>query len=860
MSELRPTRAVHVLNKGDLTVVNAGDITPKLVGLKAYGLAAIPPVWTRPFFVVTADFVRETNPRELGSWLCRAVAEAGLHKDGQFLVRSSGIAETIEQRGSLVSETATLDSLAPTLLSLADRIPPEKAPQVHWIIQELVATQGRGQLSNERRLRREKRDWLLEVEPSQVDVGSFQRIAHRPWRDGNEAVIGQLKCSFPMHLHSDLKPVAIWASGFSHRVLFEWVWDGTNVYIVQADSAEVSSGTEPMSLLQVAIGPPRTADLRAFRVPAEADYRAFRKLFNASLYGSIGYEMPPFYLLDDAPEIEAIMAGVLTENLRSDLIELTKRPLIVRTDGKNIPDEYYAMLPRSEELRSLAAAEEWLLGPFRAQIAQHALTGAQIAIVAHHFIPSVAAAWARAEPGRRFVRIESLWGLPEGLYYFAHDTYEIDTGDVAIPSGGGSFERFRVLKRRQRYKGTLICPDKDGRWNANQVLAPADWAFSVSEDAWLFEIASTTRLIAEREGHAVSVMWFVENHPEATQHRILPWFHFRSDISEPPRAAPRRKHPSVVDFRVTDDDSWQVLQDEVRKGRRIERIVIDPKGSSLIRNPDFANALGSLASNNNIVVELSGGILSHAYFILQRAGARVEFVDLFAVDEDVVEYNKLVRDEVADAIIEHGERAQTVKLTGNALVVALKQKLVEEALEAFDAEPGEELIGELADVMEVLLGISDHLGLSIETIESERREKQKTRGGFSRGLMLTQTSTPTAITTSEGTPTPGDQLTISEPQNIPSTPVYRRPDLRQPSRLELEKLFTLETAINSLRPLDEVFDFEMPYGDSSSEKVSLHVSIRRERGNLRCVIRLRKAATQLKLSLDDPQLTLDLDI
>jgi predicted house-cleaning noncanonical NTP pyrophosphatase (MazG superfamily) len=70
-------------------------------------------------------------------------------------------------------------------------------------------------------------------------------------------------------------------------------------------------------------------------------------------------------------------------------------------------------------------------------------------------------------------------------------------------------------------------------------------------------------------------------------------------------------------------------------------------------------------------------------------------------------------------------------LKGSALETALRQKLVEEAFEVLDAK-SEDLIGELADVQEVMKALGRALGVSATDIELEREEKEERRGGSKR--------------------------------------------------------------------------------------------------------------------------------
>ncbi len=221
----------------------------------------------------------------------------------------------------------------------------------------------------------------------------------------------------------------------------------------------------------------------------------------------------------------------------------------------------------------------------------------------------------------------------------------------------------------------------------------------------------------------------------------------------------------------------------------------------------------------------------------------MECVDLFGADEDVVEYNKIVRDKIPAFIENRGERTETVQIVGEALVAALRQKLVEEAFEVLDAKSGQDLIGELADIQEVIRALCRTLGVNNSDIETEREEKEKRRGGFKKGLMLIKTSTPHSIPeqhTITNIPTLGLTQQFSEPlisdvSKLPTKPFYRRPDLRQVDH-QIEKLFTFETEVNRIEEIKETLFFSMPMEDKKEEFFILTVELIRSGSSyaLRC--------------------------
>jgi predicted house-cleaning noncanonical NTP pyrophosphatase (MazG superfamily) len=852
-NSLSPLRCVLVINEAGPADLSVGEISPDSIGWKACGLSSIPSEWVPPFFVITAScFDGSCLVATIDAWVVECLARSNIGSGQLVMVRSSGTTETMQNRGQLISTSCPPHQVTTTIKKLIPQLPQMLSGKVHWIVQKFVDQKRMGHLSNERRLRLEKRDWVVEFDLQKDSPGRTESFAVRRWRDGTDLPDINLRCSSEFTIYLHLKPVAMWASPFSSRTHFEWVWDGEEIHIVQADVADPVAGVNPRSLLPSKIPSVELASsLNVFHLATPEDYRSYRKLQNAKLYGELGYSMPSFYVIDDIEVMRSILSNQIPPKLKDDLVELTRRPLVIRTDGTNIPAGKHEMLPRSEDLRSYDEARDWLLVKFKSEIEQIKLANDNLCFIAHHFIPSVASAWARAEPGNRIVRIESLWGLPEGLYWYSHDTFEVDTLGVEIGFGRPILPLKYKLMERLRYKGTLIASNENGRWIPYQVAVPHDWSKSISKKSWFFEIAHTTRQVAEREKHPVAVMWFIENQPQATDHEVLPWFHNKSQLGHP-KAAPRNKCKGADDITLNSSDDWQLLKKNLDSGKRIERVVVEPKDPELIRNPQFAKELAKLAASKKFVVELSGGILSHAYYVLQREGAQVECTDLFGAEEDIEEYNKLVRDKIPTIIQSRGERTETIQLAGDALRDALRQKLVEEAFEVLDAKTGPELISELADLQEVVRALCRELDISVPDIEEEREEKEHLRGGFEKGLMLIKTATPHSIQKQPSTPiSPSLGLTqypiepvIEDTANLPAKHLYRRPDLRKINKLH-EKLFTFEIEVNKIGEIKETLDFSMPVDNQKQRNFTLMIELLRKSSSVRGVVRIRLRPTQL---------------
>lgn len=847
--EFRANNSVTIIDESGLVSLSPEQVSSSIVGLKGFGLAALPSCWAPRFLVVCAEagLAANRDDSQLSAWVADFF---GNNRSKRLIVRSSGTREDMQNRGQLTSVVCDVDEVCKSINRLTDQLDGRHGV-VHWVVQEFIQPVSKGHLSNERHLRREPRDWIAEFEVEEGLQPGPVPISIRKWREGNE-IDEDLSCSTSFSVSLVLRKVAKWGWQYAARRLhFEWVWDGERLWIVQAEVEVSDKGVDPHALLPPAIAKVSVPALKLFRVADASDYSSLGKLRNAELYSRLGYSMPTFYRAPSESYFPQILKGEVTSELTEDLRILTQRPLILRTDGVDIPQQKREMLPRSDELRTPTEAENWLLREFVPKIKESELDDCDITLIAHHFIPSVASAWARAEPNERIVRIESLWGIPEGLYYFAHDTFEIDTMSVTLNRPVLGVKEDFSLRQRLRYKGSFVGPDQNGEWITQQTKPPYDWVRSIRRNDWLLEIAKTTRFIAEECGFPVSVMWFIDNHPSATSHRVLPWFHSKSEIGKARPAAPGHKYARAYALDLTTVDDWEQLKEAVERKELVDRVLLHPTDPELIRNPDFAKQLGAFASKNNIVIELSGGILSHAFYLLQRSGAIVECVDLYGTDDEVIEFNKVVRDKIPEIIRKGGEHVETVRLEGDALVRALQKKLVEESFEAMDAKSGVELMSELADVEEVIRSICKKLNVTIEQLEQTRLDKNRKRGSFEGGLMLTRTSIPHSV---HGAPTENDEgvedtPAIRDVSNLPTRQIYRRPDLIRVNQLP-EKRLAFELEVSDLGVELQPLHFSIPI-DGVDREFKLIVDLDRKSSNVRGLIRLR--LEPLQLSLDFPK-------
>lgn len=102
-------------------------------------------------------------------------------------------------------------------------------------------------------------------------------------------------------------------------------------------------------------------------------------------------------------------------------------------------------------------------------------------------------------------------------------------------------------------------------------------------------------------------------------------------------------------------------------------------------------------------------------------------------------FNKLVRDNVPEIIRAKGEEAVTRILEGDEFKKELYKKLLEESNEVITAEKVEDLLVELADVLEVVQAIAELNGKQLEDIMEIAKQKKAKRGGFQKRVFLEKT-------------------------------------------------------------------------------------------------------------------------
>jgi predicted house-cleaning noncanonical NTP pyrophosphatase (MazG superfamily) len=104
-------------------------------------------------------------------------------------------------------------------------------------------------------------------------------------------------------------------------------------------------------------------------------------------------------------------------------------------------------------------------------------------------------------------------------------------------------------------------------------------------------------------------------------------------------------------------------------------------------------------------------------------------------------HNKLIRDNIPEFIITSGNECETRVMDDGEYQIELKKKLIEEAIELFEATD-ENLINELGDVLQVLMSIADLYNIPFDEVIKYQLEKEKKIGSFSKKIFLKWSTQP----------------------------------------------------------------------------------------------------------------------
>ena len=100
-----------------------------------------------------------------------------------------------------------------------------------------------------------------------------------------------------------------------------------------------------------------------------------------------------------------------------------------------------------------------------------------------------------------------------------------------------------------------------------------------------------------------------------------------------------------------------------------------------------------------------------------------------------IKYNKLIRDNIPEIMDKAGKKYTVSVLEDDAFCIKLKEKLLEEGKEVKEAGK-EEIVSELADVLEVVEAIESYYGIEHKTVLEKKESKAIRNGKFHKRLLL----------------------------------------------------------------------------------------------------------------------------
>ncbi|HXK37823.1 MAG TPA: nucleoside triphosphate pyrophosphohydrolase [Candidatus Paceibacterota bacterium] len=101
-----------------------------------------------------------------------------------------------------------------------------------------------------------------------------------------------------------------------------------------------------------------------------------------------------------------------------------------------------------------------------------------------------------------------------------------------------------------------------------------------------------------------------------------------------------------------------------------------------------------------------------------------------------ITYNKLIRDRIPEIITADNATPKISILNDEQFALALKQKVIEEAMELLEAKSKEDIIGELSDLLELVDAIILAHQIDKEELSAKKISKREKRGGFDERLFL----------------------------------------------------------------------------------------------------------------------------
>jgi hypothetical protein len=208
-------------------------------------------------------------------------------------------------------------------------------------------------------------------------------------------------------------------------VHLEWGLSGINLWLFQLDveDDQPEVGCDPRAFLRISDVTPagRPPEGSPFRVGNFDEDTGWSKVDKVREFLR-GREAPyPQLCFASGAEIEEAYAK--GRDLEADIRVITHDHAVCRTDCISTKIDRLN-LPRTDTVAASRAVR--FVATTLDFLKQRGAEATEICFIVHKFIPARAAAWVLADPDRQIVPMDALWGLPDGLQYLSHDSFEYD--------------------------------------------------------------------------------------------------------------------------------------------------------------------------------------------------------------------------------------------------------------------------------------------------------------------------------------------------------------------------------------------------------------------------------------------------
>ncbi|MCJ7448972.1 MAG: nucleoside triphosphate pyrophosphohydrolase [Bacteroidales bacterium] len=755
-------------------------------GVKAYNLIKYG-LNTPDFLIITNELYslwleKEESISESESFLRTIISYFVNRGINSIIVRSSAVNEQFGERGLFVSEICKPRNnlLLQVIIKIYEDFKKKcNTNKIALLIQEYKEPIVIGHLSNERRVTPKKENWFVEKE-----IRSEKEISLTKFRtSGNEKKgldYSIYSCLNIKSLNYSLESIASFFCREDYRFHIEWLWDGKVFWILQIDeeinkNQGIKPGSEWIKGRWNQSKNPFT-DLKGLEVfeTIETSRKNWPKISCIKSFRELELPFWQIFILENESIIESLFAGHPDLSLISDLKNLLTSPIVIRSD---VRDNQELLLARTDTIFNLDSALEFLISESQRFI-NGGLRSDQFCFLIHKFIVSVAGALAYAKPNLERVRIDSTWGIVDGLYFYPHDSYEVDI-------------RAEKIAKKLRCKHKYVDFDENGTWYAKEAGINFDWRQSIT-DYQISQIATMTQSIVDKLEKPTTVMFFINKRKGLPE--VLPWFYSIDEIydSKTDYTDIIFSEKKIIINSKDDFYRYKDLDFSQHKKNKL-KLCLDV---DLLRDKDFIEEIADFAKENDFVVDMEGSILSHPYYVLRSKGVVVRCFNPLDISPSTKEFYKLVRDQIPIKIESQNETVISTKVLPGELLNYLKEKAIEEAFELYWSRDNDNTIEELSDLFEVIIGVCKAFGIELKEIEKIAEKKRQKRGGFNEGVYLIATKENSLFQLTKPEQKLFSESSEKQKINVPIKPVIK---------------FFQKGQIRNLKSLSKVDKFELSY-------------------------------------------------